>query len=187
MVASAVKVALRIDEKFSWLKELMLIGAGSLLLGLFAHFSFRLPFTPVPIVVQDYIALLLGAFLGSKRGALAVLLFIAEGSLGLPFFAQGTAGFAILAGPTGGYLLGYVLGAYLTGLFLERKKEKTFSSVFLALLLGNLAVFFLGLPWLSLYLGPAEAFLFGMVPFIPGAMIKLCASLKLLKLLKVYK
>ncbi len=82
--------------------------------------AIQLPFSPVPITGQTMAVLLVGALLGSRRGALAVLAYIAEGLAGLPVFAGGAAGLARLFGPTGGYLVGFVAAAFLVGWLAER-------------------------------------------------------------------
>lgn len=94
---------------------------GSLFLALFSQLAIPLWFSPVPLTMQTFAVLLLGALLGSKRGPLAVALFLAEGACGLPFFAGGTAG---ISGATAGYLIGFVLCAFLVGFLLERGWKK---------------------------------------------------------------
>lgn len=96
--------------------DLTLILGASLLIALISQIMVRLPFSPVPITGQTFAVLLVGATLGSRRGALAVLAYLVEGLIGLPVFAGGGAGLAYLRGPTGGFFwvllswLGFLVG-----------------------------------------------------------------------------
>lgn len=102
-------------KQSSWLKDLFLIGIGSVLMALCTPISIKLPFTPVPIALAPHLCLALGVILGSRRGALAVFSYLLQGAIGLPVFALGDAGLLHLFGPRGGYLLGYASAAYVTG------------------------------------------------------------------------
>lgn len=111
-----------------------------------------IPVQPVPFTLQTMIVLLAGAFLGSKNGAYSQILYLTLGVIGLPVFAQ-TAdgiGFARLFGPTGGYLLAFPLGAYVTGLIIERRK--TLLSISFAMVVGQLIILTTGSAFLSLYM-----------------------------------
>jgi biotin transport system substrate-specific component len=168
-------------EDRSWLKEAMVILGASVIIALFAPISLRLPFTPVPIGTQAHVILFLSCLLGSKRAALAVLTFLFQGAIGLPVFAGGAGGILHLVGPTGGYLAGYVLAAFVTGFLMERMSHRTPSKAFLAMGLGNLILYLFGLPWLSRYVGWQSAFLLGMAPFLIGDWLKLVVATRLLK------
>ncbi len=134
--------------------------------------SFDLTPGPVPISLQSLMVLLAGAFLGPVRGMLAVVLYIAAGAAGLPVFADGHGGWERLTGPTGGYLLGFVPAALLTGLLAERASDRTYR-VALGILLGGHAIIFLfGVSYLSRFTGGQSAFFKGLVPFLPGAALK---------------
>jgi biotin transport system substrate-specific component len=161
------------NQQISWTRNTLAVFAGSLLIALFANVSLPLPFTPVPITMQVHVCLLLGALLGSKRGALAVLAYLFQGAVGFPVFAMGKAGFLHLLGPTGGYLLGYVVAAYVTGYLLEKAQEKTPRKAVLAMAAGNLVVYAMGIPQLSLYIGLKSALIVGTLPFILGDVLKL--------------
>ena len=102
------------------LTALQILGA-SLFLALCAQIRIPLPFTPVPLTLQTCGMMLVGATLGSRKGMLAVIAYIVEGSLGAPFFAGGSCGFMKLLGPTGGYFAGWILQAYIVGFFMERQ------------------------------------------------------------------
>src|SRR6186997_3063281 len=99
-----------------WLRDLVLILLGALFIAALAQVEIPLPFTPVPITGQTFGVLLVGAALGSKRGAASLTSYLGLGTLGLPFFAGGAHGLNILMGATGGYLIGFVIAAYVIGL-----------------------------------------------------------------------
>ncbi len=148
-----------------------LIFAASLFIALMAHVRLPLPFTPVPVTGQTFAVLVVGAVLGSRRGTAAVLAYLAEGLLGLPVFAGG-AGLAYALGPTGGYLLGFVAAAFLTGLLAERGGDRRFASAWVGFLLGEAAIYALGVPWLAHFVGFPQAVAMGLLPFIVGDLAK---------------
>ncbi len=123
----------------------------SLLIAAGAQLEVRFPFTPVPLTGQTFGVLLAGLLLGSRAGAAAVALYLLEGTLGLPFFAGGAGGAAMLAGPTGGYLLGFLPAAWLAGRLAERGWDRTPLLAAAAMLLGSAVLFACGL------LGPATS------------------------------
>lgn len=154
----------------------------SLFIAVCAQVQIHLPFTPVPLSGGTLGVLYTGTLLGSRRGAVAVLLYLLEGSAGLPFFSGGAAGFVHLLGPTGGYLAGFPLGAFAAGLLAERGWDRTPGRAFLAMLAGSLPIFALGLAGLSRFV-PAETLLAqGLWPFLPGDILKSAASAGLLPL-----
>lgn len=160
-----------------------LIGIGSFIaftaLGAFVRIP--LPFTPVPITLQTFFVLLAGALLGKRLGTLSQLGYVFLGSLGLPIFAGATGGLIPLFGPTGGYLLGFILAAYIIGKVLSAKEKANFGWVVLAMAIGSLVIYLLGAIHLALFahLGVKKAFLLGVVPFIPGDTLKLFAAASL--------
>lgn len=168
-------------KQSSWLKDLFLIGMGSVLMALCAPISIKLPFTPVPIALAPHLCLALGAILGSRRGALAILAYLFQGAMGLPVFALGDAGFLHLLGPRGGYLLGYAAAAYVTGYLIETIRERTAYKTFLALATGNGIIYLLGVSQLSLFIGFKAAVLLGMLPFLLGDALKLLMVYKGIK------
>ncbi len=168
----------------SWLRSLLLVLGSSILIALFAQVSIRLPFTPVPIGLQNYLSLFLGVILGPRRAALAVFLFLFQGAMGLPVFALGKFGLLHLLGPTGGYLVGYVLAAYVVGYLVEKSEHKTPQKAAVAMAVGSLVIFFCGASQLSIYLGLKSALLLGVLPFLAGDMIKLILAYQALKLFK---
>jgi len=156
----------------------VLVIAGSIIVALSAKIVIPLPFSPVPVTGQTLAVLLVGALYGSKRGSLAVLAYLAEGISGLPVFAQG-GGILYLFGPTGGYLAGFVFGAYITGWLSERGWDRKVLYTLLAMSIGNIAIFFLGVAWLYRFVG-SKALVVGIIPFIPGGIIKTIIAAALL-------
>lgn len=168
--------------KLSWLKDLFLIGMGSILIALCAPIAIKLPFTPVPLAIASHVCLFLGIVLGPRRGALAVIFYLLQGAAGLPVFALGDAGLLHLLGPRGGYLLGYVAAAYLAGTLNEKKGERSSTNLFLAITLGNLVIYILGVGQLSCFLGFKSALLLGMLPFLIGDLLKSVVLYRTIKL-----
>ena len=155
-----------------WGRDAFLALAFSLLTALSAQAVIPLPFTPVPITGQTFTVLLTGALLGPRLGAMTLTLYLLEGGLGLPFFAHGAAGAARLSGPTGGYLLSYPFAAALVGWLATRGWDRRPLTMLAAMLLGSVVVFALGAGWLSHFIGPAHAFTGGVLPFLPGDLVK---------------
>jgi len=152
--------------------DVALVLGGSLLTALAAQIGIRLPFSPVPITGQTLAVLLVGALLGSRRGALSMLTYLLQGLLGLPVFANGMSGLAYALGPTGGYLVGFVGAAWLTGRLAERGWDRCVWSTILAMVAGNIVLYILGLAWLSRFVG-ARAFALGLFPFLIGDALKI--------------
>ena len=123
------------------LRDALLVVGFSLLTALCARIVIPLPFTPVPITGQTFAVLLTGAALGARRGAAAIVLYVLEGLAGLPVFAGGASGLARLLGPTGGYLLGFIAAAYLTGTLAERGWDRTVRWAAAAMAAGNVVVY----------------------------------------------
>jgi biotin transport system substrate-specific component len=126
----------------------------------------------VPITGQTFAVLLTGAVLGARRAFLAQALYLIEGACGLPVFAGGAAGAAMLAGPTGGYLCAFPFAAALTGALAERGWDRRFVTMFAAMLLGSVVIFGVGLVMLSRFLPASNLLAAGLWPFVPGDLIK---------------
>lgn len=152
----------------------------SLFIAVCAQIQIPLPFTPVPLSGGTLGVLYAGALLGSRRGSAAVLLYLLEGSAGLPVFSGGSAGFMHLLGPTGGYLAGFPVGAFATGLLSERGWDRTPGRAFLAMLAGSLPIFALGLLGLSRFVPASTLLAQGLWPFLPGDLLKSAVSAGLL-------
>lgn len=158
-------------------RDLFLVIVGSLLIAGLAQIEIPLPFTPVPITGQTFGVLLIGAALGSKRGVAALLLYITEGALGLPFFAGAASGFGVLTGATAGYLIGFVIAAYIVGLLAERGLERSMRTSIIPFFVGTIIIYICGAVWLAVLLGGiGEAFAAGVLPFLIGDAIKLIAA-----------
>jgi len=156
-----------------------LIAAGSVLIALSAQLAFWMPFSAVPVTGQTFAVLMLGALLGAKRGGLCVLAYVAEGAAGLPVGAGGMGGIVWLIGPTGGYLLGFVAAAILVGYLAERGWDRKVWTTVIAMLAGNICIYFLGLLWLTVLTVTgriqtvmSDIFRMGVYPFIAGDIVK---------------
>ena len=163
----------------------LLMLAGSIFIALAAQV--RVPLWPVPMTGQTFAVLLVGVAFGWRLGAATLLLYMAEGILGIPVFANATAGPAVILGPTGGYILGFVLAAALIGYLAERGWDRSVWRMALAMLFGNLAIYLLGVPWLAAYFAgigseaPLQAAIAGgLVPFLLGDGLKLALAACLL-------
>jgi biotin transport system substrate-specific component len=165
----------------SFIREALIVAGGSLLVALCARIAIPLPFSPVPLAIQAQVCLLMAVFLGSKRATAIVLAFLAQGVAGLPVFAMGHSGLAVLMGPRGGYLLGYLAAVFLVGYLWERSRVKNASRALLVMGIGNLIIFGLGVAQLSQFIGLNQALLLGVVPFIIGDFLKLLLGAKLVK------
>ena len=160
-----------------WLRELLLIPTGVLLLAALAQVEIVLPFTPVPITGQTFGVLLIGAAYGSRRGAATMIAYILAGGLGLPFFSGGGSGMRILTGATAGYLAGFVVAAYVIGALAERGLERSVRTSLIPFLAGTLIIYVFGVAWLSVVVGGfGKALTLGVLPFLPGDAIKLIAA-----------
>jgi len=162
------------------LYNLVLVVGGTLLVAASARVAIPLPFSPVPVTGQTFAVLLVGALYGSRLGALTLVAYLAEGAAGLPVFAAGGAGAAHLLGPTGGYLLGFVAAAGVTGLLAEHGWDRRFGATALAMTLGTAMIFTPGVFWLGAIVGPEAALLVGLWPFLPGAAAKIILAATLL-------
>jgi biotin transport system substrate-specific component len=131
------------------------------------------PFYPVPMTMQTLVVLLLGMAYGARLGVATVMLYLAQGAMGLPVFAgtpERGIGLAYMAGPTGGYLIGFVLSAAVTGWLIERRHD--WLALVLAALAGTIVVFIPGVLWLAFLIGPAESIVHGLTPFLWGTVLK---------------
>jgi biotin transport system substrate-specific component len=150
--------------------QLALVVGGSLLVALAAQIE--IPMWPVPVTMQTFAVLLVGGLLGSRLGAMSLLLYLAEGALGLPVFAGGAGSVLHFAGPTAGYLFGFVAAAFVVGWLCERGWSRKVETAVFAMLLGTAAIYFFGLPWLAQFTGWDKAWQLGLIPFIPGDVLK---------------
>ena len=158
--------------------QLALILGGSAVVALSARLTIPLPW--VPITGQTYAVLLISALLGSRRGALALLIYLAEGLAGLPVFAFGhsawtlsSAGVPTIIGPTAGYLWSYPCVGVVVGMLAERGWDRHIGRSIVAMIFGEVVIYAGGLAWLAHYVGVATALQVGLVPFLAGDTIKL--------------
>jgi biotin transport system substrate-specific component len=157
-----------------------LVAGAALLTAAAAQLSIPLGFTPVPITGQTFAVLGTGAALGARRGALGQLLYVLLGAVGLPFYADQGHGWAELRGPTGGYLVGFVLAAAVIGWMAERGQDRHASTAVPAFLAGSALIYAVGLPWLAVsaevpFSGPVggdNALSWGLYPFLIGDVVK---------------
>lgn len=160
-----------------WLRDMILIVLGALFVAALAQVKIPLSFTPVPLTGQTFAVLLVGATLGSRRGAASMALYIALGALGLPIFAGGASGLAYLSGATLGYLVGFVMAAYVIGLLAERGLERSVRTSLIPFLVGTVIIYACGVAWLTIMLGSfSKAITAGLLPFLIGDAIKLIAA-----------
>jgi biotin transport system substrate-specific component len=165
-------------QSLAWWIEAGLVVSASLLVALCARITVPLPFTPVPLTLQNFAVLLVGLALGSRRGFLALALYLAEGALGLPVFnPTGLGGIAQLLGPTGGYLMAYPLVAFLSGWIAERGAKSFFRGI-LAAGVGEVVLFAGGLAWLAVWTRGSwqQAAYFGLYPFVFAEVAKVMAA-----------
>jgi biotin transport system substrate-specific component len=158
------------------LRDILLVVTGALFVAALAQVKIPLPFTPVPLTGQTFAVLLVAAALGSKRGIAAMLVYLAMGAAGLPFFAGGASGLTYLSGPTLGYLFGFVVAAFVTGLLAERGLERSIRTSILPFLVGTLLIYLYGAGWLAVTLGIGKALTLGVLPFLVGDAIKLALA-----------
>jgi biotin transport system substrate-specific component len=136
------------------------------------------PIGPVPIVLSTLFIFLSRLLLGSRWGAISICLYLFVGAIGFPVFSGGRGGIAHFYGPTGGYLLGYLLAAWLIGFISERSRGLLFLEI-LGVTTGSLVIYGLGVPWLKIVtqMSWSKALLVGMVPFLVGDAVKASAAL----------
>lgn len=174
-VASPRTLAQTVLPSDTLLSRAALVVFGAAFVALAAQVRIGLPFTPVPLTAQTFAALVTGAALGSRLGASSLGLYWLAGMSGVPVFNNWTGGWAVASGPTGGYLIGFVIAAFVVGAFAERGWDRRPRIVF-PLLLGNVIIYALGLPWLVRFVGGDNVLVEGLWPFIPGDLLKLGAA-----------
>jgi len=160
------------------LKPLVFAALFAALTAAVAPLKIPLGFTPVPITLQTLVVLMSGAMLGPYYGALAMILYVVVGALGLPVFAGGGSGIGAILGPTGGYLISYFVAAYVIGKVVQMRKTPKFIDYVVAMVAGTIIIYVLGAGWGMVVTGLGiYAILAGWVlPFIIGDTIKLLAA-----------
>jgi biotin transport system substrate-specific component len=171
----AATLRLAVVPRPSFLTDALLVCGGTLFVALAAQLSIPLGFTPVPITAQTFAVCLTGAALGSIRGSASMLLYLAIGILGAPVYASHAHGWKVFSGATGGYIVGFVFAAALTGYLAERRWDRTFATAVTAMLTGNVVIYLFGLPWLHHYLHITwqKTLEYGLYPYVAGDVVKL--------------
>ncbi|MEA3435160.1 MAG: biotin transporter BioY [Thermodesulfobacteriota bacterium] len=146
---------------------------------------FPIPIGPVPIILQNMFVLLSGLLLGSRWGLASVGVYILAGAFGLPVFAGGLGGISRIVGPTGGYILGYLPGVFITGLIAEKTEQRMIYDVF-AMICGCIIIYVCGVTWLKVLTGMtlAKTLTVGMYPFLIGDVLKIAAAAAIAKSLR---
>jgi biotin transport system substrate-specific component len=167
-------------------RQLVLASLFAALTAALSYVSIPLPFSPVPITGQTFGVMLSGALLGSKLSALSQVVYLILGAIGLPVFANGASGIGTLFGASGGFLFGFPIGAYITGLMLEKKQSASIFYISIAIATGGiLAVYLPGIAQLGRFVegGITGAFMM-MLLYIPGDIIKVIVCTGILKAFK---
>jgi len=155
-------------------RDAALVGGAALLTALAAQISVPVPGSPVPITGQTLAVVLTAAALGPGRGLLGQALYLLLGAVGLPFYSEASGGVEVIAGATGGYLLGFLPAAYLIGLAAQHGQDRKVLRALPLFVAGQAVVFAIGVPWLAVMadLTPAQALEAGFYPFIVGGLVK---------------
>ena len=177
MNPQAATLRFAVIPRLGILADVLLVVAGMGLVAGAAQISFKIPGTPIPITGQTFAVVLVGAALGSARGFLSLSLYLFAGMV-LPFYASGAKGIDEITGPSGGYIIGFVAAAALTGFLAERGLDRKLFSAVGAMFIGNVVIYLCGLPWLATNLNVnfAKTMEYGLNPFIVGDVIKLCIA-----------
>jgi biotin transport system substrate-specific component len=169
----------REDGRLSALRAavLMLLGTGLLA----ASAKIQVPFPFVPMTMQTLVVLMIGAAYGWRLGGATVALYLAEGAMGVPVFAGPVAGPAYMAGPTGGFLLGFVAAAVVTGALTERGWNASPWRILAMMAIGHAAIFAFGLAWLSVLMPVSAAWAAGVAPFALATLLKTALAAALMQ------
>jgi biotin transport system substrate-specific component len=173
-----------VNREINASEQLKMTVHASLLAALIAAGAYiAVPIGPVPIVLQNMFILLAGLLLGSRWGLAAVGVYLLAGVLGLPVFAGGTGGVGRFAGPTGGYLIGYLPAVFVVGLF--SRYQKTALDI-IGMILGTFIIYVVGVSWLQMITGMAfsKALAVGMYPFLIGDALKIAAAAAIAKAIR---
>lgn len=158
--------------------ELVTIALVAAILCILSPISIPLGFSPIPITLSLFCVVLAGIILGRKKGTICVLLYILIGAVGVPVFSGYSGGFQKILGPSGGYIWGYLLLVWVTGLFSENcrgSRLKNMAGTFCGAVVGTAFCYTLGTIWMGcmLHMTPAEALWAGVIPFLPFDLIKI--------------
>jgi len=159
--------------------KIVLVALGVLLLAISS--KVQVPFWPVPMTLQSLVVLLIGATAGARVGGATLVSYLTAGAVGLPVFATG-AGLAYMAGPTSGYLAGFLVAAVAVGYLSDRGHGRTLLSALAIFAVGEVAIFALGIGWLATLVGGEKALVGGLVPFVPAEILKVALATAILTL-----
>jgi biotin transport system substrate-specific component len=175
MRPDAATLRLAVFPRPGILTDALLVVGGAGFVALAAQVSIDLPFTPVPITGQTFAVLLVGASLGALLGLASLGLYLFVGALGAPIYADGRHGWDVLTGPTGGYIIGFDVAAFVIGALAQRRWDRRFSSAIAAMLTGSVVIYLVGLPWLAekIDAGLETTLEQGLYPFVVGDLLKL--------------
>ena len=175
MNSQSATLRLAVFPHANLITDALLVLAGTALVAAAAQISVELPFTPVPITGQTFAVLLVGASLGCVLGTASAMLSSWLGVAGAPIYAHHDSGWSVITSASGGYIVGFVLAAALTGFLAERRWDRRLSSSIGLMLTGNLVIYLVGLPWLAIVLNTnlEKTLEYGLYPFIPGDTFKL--------------
>ncbi len=171
ILSNSIKIKTKEKE---FLKSIFLVLSGVIFLSIMSQLIIPLYFTPVPISLGSFGVMLIALLYGRKLGTATVLSYVVAGSLGAPIFAGFKAG--SLFSPTGGYILGYIAAALILGFLFDKGIAKSYVKTFLSLLLVSVIIFVLGALVLMLFVPIKNVFMAGVLPFIPGDMLKAVAA-----------
>lgn len=163
----------------AWIRAVLLIVGGAALVGISAQVSVPVPGTPVPVTGQTFAVLLVGASLGWQLAASSMVLYMAVGGLGMPWFSAGDSGWG---GPTFGYVVGFIAAAGIVGALAGRRGDRTALRTVLTMTLGTLTIYAVGVPWLASAadMSVGTAFRLGARPFLVGDALKVLLAAGLL-------
>ena len=175
MRADAATLRFAVFPRAGLLTDALLVLAGTGLVAVCAQISIKLPFTPVPITGQTFAVVLVGASLGAVRGTASLALYLLLGAAGAPIYAHHDSGWSVITSASGGYIVGFVVAAAVTGWLAEQRWDRRFSSSIGAMLTGNVIIYLVGLPWLAwqLHTNLEQTLEDGLYPFVPGDVFKL--------------
>ena len=158
-------------------KKITMIGLMTAVTCILGPLSLPLPFSPVPITLTNFAVFLSIYILGMKYGTISLLIYLALGTIGLPVFSSFSGGLGKLAGPTGGYLFGFIFLALIHGFFMLRFHKKTFASI-IGMTLGMIACYLFGTIWLALHMSLTfkAALMIGVIPYLPGDAVKIALA-----------
>ena len=171
----------RVEGARALARQVVLVLGGAAFVGLAAQIAIPLPFTPVPLTLQTFAVLLAGAALGSLRGVLAMSVYAVAGVVGVPWFAEGSSGFALASF---GYILGFIVAAGIVGRIAEHGATLTAWRTAGLMIIGNLVIYAVGVTWLKYAIDAtwATALQLGVAPFLVGDAVKIALAAGLLPL-----